>query len=99
MISRLWVAIVNRERATDYIAHLRSETFPRLRTISGFVDATMQRRDSTEGVEFVVITRWRSLDAIRAFAGSDAEAAVVPPHAQAMMVSFDARVRHYEILE
>jgi heme-degrading monooxygenase HmoA len=99
MISRLWGAIVKRERASDYIAHLRSETFPRLRTISGFVDATMQRRDSTEGVEFVVITRWRSMDAIRAFAGSDAEAAVVPPHAQAMMVSFDARVRHYEILE
>ena len=99
MISRLWGAIVKRERASDYIAHLRSETFPRLRTISGFVDATMQRRDASDGVEFVVITRWRSMDAIRAFAGSDAEAAVVPPHAQAMMVSYDARVRHYEVLE
>lgn len=99
MISRLWGAIVKRERASDYIAHLRSETFPTLRTITGFVDATMQRRDAPDGVEFVVITRWRSMDAIRAFAGSDVEAAVVPQHAQAMMVSYDVRVRHYEVLE
>ena len=46
-----------------------------------------------------MITQWRSMDAIRAFAGADAEAAVVPPHAQAMMVSYDARVRHYEVVE
>jgi heme-degrading monooxygenase HmoA len=99
MISRHWGAVVERERAADYIAHLRSETFPKLGRIDGFVDVLLQRRDAAGGVEFVVITRWRSMDAIRAFAGADAEAAVVPPHAQAMMVSFDARVRHYEIVE
>ena len=98
MISRHWSAVVHRERAADYIAHLQSETFPKLRTIAGFVDATINRRDSTEGVEFIVITRWQSMDAIRAFAGADAEAAVVPPKAQAMMRSFDARVRHYEVI-
>jgi heme-degrading monooxygenase HmoA len=99
MISRHWGAIVKRERASDYIAHLRSETFPKLRAIGGFVDVVLQRRDAADGVEFIVITHWRSMDAIRAFAGADAEAAVVPPHAQAMMVSYDARVRHYEVIE
>lgn len=98
MISRHWGALVKRELAPDYIRHLQSETFPRLRGIDGFVDATIQRRDVTDGVEFVVVTCWRSMDAIRAFAGADAEAAVVPPKAQAMMVSFDARVRHYEVV-
>src|SRR3954469_6316402 len=99
MISRHWGALVKRERASDYIAHLRSETVPKLRSIEGFVDARLQRRDVPDGVEFVVITRWRSMDSIRAFAGADAEAAVVPPHAQAMMISYDARVRHYEVVE
>jgi len=98
MISRHWGALVKRELAPDYIRHLRAETLPRLRAIDGFVDATIQRRDLPDGVEFVVITHWRSLDAIRAFAGADAEVAVVPPDAQAMMLSFDARVRHYEVV-
>jgi heme-degrading monooxygenase HmoA len=98
MISRHWGGLVLREHAAHYIAHLQTETFPKLRTIPGFVDATINRRDSADGVEFIVITRWQSMDAIRAFAGADAEAAVVPPKAQAMMRSFDARVRHYEVV-
>jgi hypothetical protein len=38
------------------------------------------------------------LQAIRAFAGADAETAVVPLVAQAMMVEFDRRAVHYEIV-
>ena len=38
-----------------------------------------------------------TLEAIRAFSGSDAKGAVVPPVAQAMMVEFDRRAVHYEI--
>jgi heme-degrading monooxygenase HmoA len=98
MISRHWGAIVKREHASAYIAHLQTETFPKLRSIAGFVAATIQRRDVPDGVEFVIITRWQSLAAIRAFAGADAEVAVVPPAAQAMMVSYDARVRHYDVV-
>ena len=98
MISRHWGAVLHREHAAHYIAHLQTETFPKLRTIPGFVDATINRRESSEGVEFVVITRWQSMDAIRAFAGADAEVAVVPPKAQSMMLSFDARARHYEVV-
>jgi heme-degrading monooxygenase HmoA len=98
MISRHWSAVVRPAHAADYIAHLQAETFPKLHTIPGFIDATINRRDAADGVEFVVITRWQSMDAIRAFAGADAEMAVVPPKAQAFMVSFDARVRHYDVI-
>jgi len=44
------------------------------------------------------VTVWESLEAIRSFAGEDSEAAVVPLVAQAMMVEFDARARHYEVV-
>ena len=50
-------------------------------------------------MEFLVVTRWESLDAIVKFAGADAEAAVVPPHVQSMMIEYDQRVRHYEVVE
>jgi hypothetical protein len=38
-----------------------------------------------------------SLDAVRAFAGEDYEAAVVPPKARALLSRFDERSQHYEV--
>jgi hypothetical protein len=39
------------------------------------------------------------MDAIRRFAGDDAEVAVVPQNVQEMMLEYDARVRHYEVVD
>ncbi len=47
----------------------------------------------------MVTTMWRSLDAIKAFAGDDITTAVVPPAAQALMVRYDDRAVHYEIVQ
>jgi heme-degrading monooxygenase HmoA len=99
MISRQWRGLARRERADDYAEHLRSETFPGLGRIAGFVSARILRRDIGRGVEFLVLTEWRSLDAIRRFAGEDMEAAVVPQKVQDMMIEYDRRVRHYKILD
>jgi heme-degrading monooxygenase HmoA len=98
MISRHWTGICRRDRADAYIHHLRSETFPLLTTIDGFVRASILKRDVERGTEFEIVTVWESLDAIKSFAGEDAEAAVVPLVAQAMMVEFDARALHFEVV-
>jgi hypothetical protein len=50
-------------------------------------------------VEFLVLTRWRSIEAIRAFAGDEITRAVVEPGAVAPLIDFDATVTHYEVLE
>jgi heme-degrading monooxygenase HmoA len=97
MVSRHWKGIVRPGEAERYVAHLESDTFPNLSAIPGFVRATILRRAVPQGTEFQIVTVWRSLDAIRAFAGPDPEAAVVPPAAQAMMSSFDARALHYDV--
>jgi hypothetical protein len=39
------------------------------------------------------------MDAIRAFAGSNPEKAVVEPAAIAALTDFDQTVRHYEVLD
>jgi hypothetical protein len=51
------------------------------------------------GVEFLIMTRWDSIDAIGRFAGADPEAAVVPREVAAMMIEYDHRARHYEVLD
>jgi heme-degrading monooxygenase HmoA len=98
MISRQWRGLAYVTRAQDYIAHLRTETFPALRNIPGFVDASVLSRRLGAGVEFLVATRWDSMDAITKFAGADPEAAVVPASAAAMMIEYDRRVRHFEVV-
>ena len=97
MISRHWKGVAKREQADHYIAHLKRDTFPKLASLPGFVRASILRREVANGVEFQVVSIWDSLRSIEAFAGIDAEAAVVPPVAQAMMVEFDRRATHYEI--
>ncbi|HYB94873.1 MAG TPA: antibiotic biosynthesis monooxygenase [Vicinamibacterales bacterium] len=86
------------DRATDYIDHLRAETFPALEKLPGFVSASILRRAVPEGVEFLIVTEWQSLDAIRAFAGDDIETAVVPQAVQGMMIEFDRVARHFHVV-
>jgi heme-degrading monooxygenase HmoA len=95
MIERHWTGLARLEFAEAYVDHLQTETFPALGGIAGFAEACILRRELARGVEFLVITRWDSLAAIHAFAGADAQVAVVPAKVRAMMLEFDARARHY----
>ena len=98
MISRQWRGITKRSDADAYVSHLQAETFPQLARIPGFLNASILRRDVTEGTEFRIITTWESIKAIRRFAGADPEHAVVPEKVQRMMVSYDQTVEHYEVV-
>ena len=98
MISRQWRGLARSERAQDYIRHLRTETFPELRRIPGFVDASILSRTLATGVEFQIVTRWDSVDAIIKFAGADPEVSVVPPEVVEMMIEYDPRAKHFEVV-
>ena len=98
MIARHWQGLAKAECAGAYIEHLQSETFPALKAIPGFISASILRRALPQGVDFLIITHWTTLQAIHAFAGADAETAVVPQKVRAMMHQFDPKARHYEVL-
>lgn len=98
MISRQWRGLARRERAEDYVRHLLDETFVNLSRISGFVKATILRREEANGIEFLIVTYWDSMEPIMQFAGSNPEIAVVPDKVKAMMLEFDLVVRHYEVV-
>jgi heme-degrading monooxygenase HmoA len=98
MISRHWKGIARRGEAERYVSHLKRETFPGLAAIAGFVRTSILRREVEEGTEFQIVTVWKSWEAIRSFAGADPEEAVVPALVQAMMVPWDCRAAHYEVV-
>jgi heme-degrading monooxygenase HmoA len=99
MILREWRGRARPDKIEDYPAHFRRSVLPELRRIPGFRGATLSRRDDGGRIEYLVLTRWQSLDAVRAFAGAGLDKAVVEPGAAASLIDFDDAVRHYEIIE
>jgi heme-degrading monooxygenase HmoA len=99
MISRQWRGLAKPDCSQAYADHLRGETFPAIRQLPGFLRASILRRTLREGVEYLVVTEWANLEAIRQFAGDDVERAVVPPAVREMMLEYDHVVGHYEIIE
>ena len=99
MIIREWRGRAQAERAEAYPQHFRQHVLPELHRLSGFLGADLCRRPRGPQIEFLVLTRWRSMDAIQAFAGTDVGRAVVEPGAVAALTDFDAEVSHYEVIE
>jgi heme-degrading monooxygenase HmoA len=99
VISRHWKGIAKPGEADNYIEHLRTDTFPKLSKINGFISASILRRTIQQGTEFLIVTVWESIDAIERFAGATADVAVVPEIVQAMMIEYDRTVSHYEVVE
>jgi heme-degrading monooxygenase HmoA len=97
MIGRLWHGWTTPENGDAYEALLRSEVLPGIHRVDGFHGAYLLRREAGDEIEFVTLTLFESLDAVRSFAGRDYEAAVVPPEARALLSRFDERSAHYEI--
>jgi hypothetical protein len=60
--------------------------------------ATLLRKDSPGEVEFITIMLWDSIDALRAFAGPNYEASVIPEERRRYLSRHDAKASHYEIV-
>ena len=96
-ILRNWSARATEAQLPKYLEHFSKNVLPELGRVNGFLGVTVSVYHGANEAEILVETTWRSLEAIRAFAGDDLEAAVVPPEAAALLTNFDRRVRHCEI--
>ena len=96
-VGRVWQGRTTLANAHPYQEHLRKETLPGLQAIEGFEQALVLRRVAGDDVEFLVLTLWASQDAIHAFAGQDAELAVIPQAAERVLKEWDDRARHFEL--
>lgn len=99
VIRRVWHGWTTPEDADAYERLLLSEIAPGIggRGIPGCLGMEVLRRELGDETEFVTVMRFTSMDAVRAFAGSDPEAAVVPPAARALLRRFDQRSAHYQV--
>jgi heme-degrading monooxygenase HmoA len=97
VIARTWRGWTLTKDADEYDQHYRSVVLSTLRQIPGFRGARLLRRDAGDETEFVSVTFFDTLGAVRGFAGDDYETAVVAEEARRVLVRFDDRVLHYDV--
>ena len=66
-------------------------------SLDGFRGIQVLRRPHDNAVDFVVITLWESMEAIRAFTGPNTDVAVIASDAQALLSRYDRQATHYEV--
>jgi heme-degrading monooxygenase HmoA len=98
MIVRVWRGRVAAKNEKAYIEHLTRRVFPAFRTIDGFLGGQLLREQNGDTSDFMVMTRWESMDAVRKFAAPDVTKAVVEPAAQEILLEYDRVVKHYEFV-
>jgi mannose-6-phosphate isomerase-like protein (cupin superfamily) len=96
VITRLWRGWTRAADADAYERFLLDELFPSMRAIDGFLGADVLRRRDGDEEAFVTLTRFSSLDAIRAFAGDDYERPVLEPRARELLSRYEDIAQHFE---
>jgi heme-degrading monooxygenase HmoA len=96
VLARTWRGWTTRENADAYERFLRGSLVPQMRCLNGFRGAHILRRDFADEVEFVTVSMFESLDAVRAFAGDDYETPVIEPEAERLLARYERRAVHYD---
>jgi len=99
MIARIWHGWTKPEDAKAYEDMLRDEIFPGIarRNIKGYRGAELFIHDDENETEFVTLLRFDSMEAVKAFAGTNENKPVIYPKAEAILTRMDQRSRHYRI--
>jgi heme-degrading monooxygenase HmoA len=98
VVARWWRGVARPEQADQYEALLRTKVLPGIHRIPGYRGGYLFRRSLGDDVEFATLTLWESMAAVRAFAGEDPTAAVVPPEARRLLREWDHTVAHYSMI-
>lgn len=98
MIGRIWHGWTTREDADAYQDMLNSDVLPGIHRVKGYRGAYVLRRDDGDEVEFMTMTIFDDLDAVKQFAGEDYTKPIVQGLAQRLLRRTDARATHYEIV-
>ena len=97
MIARIWRGRTRPEQSDDYLTFLERTGFAEYRATDGNRGVLCLRRDVDGAAEFMLITLWDSMDAIRRFAGDEPERAKYYPDDPNYLLEMTPLVEHYEV--
>jgi heme-degrading monooxygenase HmoA len=97
MLARTWRGVTTATDADAYQSYLEQTGLKNYRGTPGNLGAYCLRRVSDGRAEFLLVTLWESMDAIRRFAGASPEQAVFYPEDDRYLIDKDLHVTHYEV--
>ena len=97
MIVRVFRARVHPGNEDEFERFVIETGVPMVRAAEGCTHVTAGKSRWSEQPEFVVVTHWRSLDALQAFAGPDWQKAVIEPQEEHMLA--EVFCDHYETID
>jgi heme-degrading monooxygenase HmoA len=101
MIARIWQGITRPGMGKLYLSYLEQTGLKEYKATPGCKDVLVLTREIGDATEYVLITLWENMDAVRCFAGPEPDHAVYYPEDDRYFAE-DQRtpyVRHYEVRE
>jgi heme-degrading monooxygenase HmoA len=99
VIGRMWRGVVRRDDGDAYATYMEETGLRGYRGTPGNRGAYMLRRDTGDRTEFVMVSFWASMDAVRTFAGDDVETAVFYPEDDRFLVDRDWTSSHWTVTD
>lgn len=98
MIARTWRGAVRAEDADAYLDYLEVTGLKEYRDTPGNRGVLALRRIDGARCEYLIVSLWDSMEAVKAFAGDDVETAVFYPEDDRFLVDRDLTSTHYEVV-
>jgi heme-degrading monooxygenase HmoA len=98
MIARIWRGRTPSAKAEEYFEYLKKTGLKDYRSTSGNQGVYVLRGMKDGEAEFLLLTLWESIAAIKQFAGDDYEKARYYPEDKDFLLELEPAVSHYEIL-
>lgn len=97
-IARVWRGRTLASKADSYEAYLNASGIPGIRATPGNLGVTVLRRTENGRTEFLVISVWESIEAVKRFAGKDYQKTVILPRDREYLLEIEPNVLHYEVI-
>lgn len=99
MIARIWQGRTRPGMGEPYRDYLEQTGLKEYRATNGFKDVIVLTRAVDDATEYVLITFWEDMEAVRRFAGPEPERAVYYPDDERYFPKDELTpyVRHYEV--
>ena len=98
MIARVWHGSTSKANQAAYVGFLRKEAPKEFKRVKGNLGGFILTRESDDATEFLVISLWSSMNAIKKFAGKDHNKPVYIVGDSEYLLRLTSVVKHYKVV-
>lgn len=98
VIARMWRGVTEKSKADGFLDYMMRTGVRDFRVKEGNRGVYVLRRDGKGRVEFLMISLWDSVSAIRKFAGEEIDRASYYPEDEKFLVKLEPNVKHYRVV-